>query len=98
MSPGDEFSLFELFQEEARAHTAALSQGLLDLEADAANPRRIEPLMCAVHSLKGASRIVGIDLAVKLAHVMEDVFVARRRGRITSLRPTSTNYCAARTC
>ncbi len=98
MSPGDEFSLFELFQEEARAHTAALSQGLLDLEADAANPRRIEPLMRAAHSLKGASRIVGIDLAVKLAHVMEDVFVAAQEGASRSLRPTSTNYCAARTC
>ncbi len=87
MSPGDDFSLFELFQEEARANTAALSQGLLELEADAANPRRIEPLMRAAHSLKGASRIVGIDLAVKLAHVMEDVFVAAQEGRITITPP-----------
>ncbi|HVU88076.1 MAG TPA: hybrid sensor histidine kinase/response regulator [Pirellulales bacterium] len=83
MSQGGEFSLFELFQEEARAHTVALSQGLLELETDAANPRRIEPLMRAAHSIKGASRIVGIDLAVKLAHVMEDVFVAAQDGNIT---------------
>ncbi|HEY4310574.1 MAG TPA: hybrid sensor histidine kinase/response regulator [Pirellulales bacterium] len=83
MSQGGDFSLFELFQEEARAHAAALSQGLLELEADASNPRQIEPLMRAAHSIKGAARIVGIDLAVKLAHVMEDVFVAAQEGQIT---------------
>jgi two-component system sensor histidine kinase and response regulator WspE len=83
MSQGGDFSLFELFQEEARANTAALSQGLLELETDATNPRRIEPLMRAAHSLKGAARIVGIDLAVKLAHVMEDVFVAAQEGQIS---------------
>lgn len=77
------FSLFDLFREEARAHAATLSQGLLDLESDAANPQRLEPLMRAAHSIKGAARIVDIDPAVRLAHVMEDVFVAAQKGRIT---------------
>jgi two-component system, chemotaxis family, sensor histidine kinase and response regulator WspE len=80
------FSLFDLFREEARAHAATLSQGLLELEADAANPQRLEPLMRAAHSIKGAARIVDIDPAVRLAHVMEDVFVAAQKGRIT-IRP-----------
>jgi two-component system sensor histidine kinase and response regulator WspE len=82
MTGGGEFSLIDLFQEEVRAHTAVLSQGLLALEVDAANPQRIEPLMRGAHSIKGAARIIGIDLAVQLAHVMEDVFVAAQEGRI----------------
>jgi two-component system sensor histidine kinase and response regulator WspE len=74
-------SLFELFRDEVRAHADALSTGLLALEADAANPQRIEPLMRAAHSLKGAARIVGVEPAVRLAHVMEDAFVAAQAGK-----------------
>ncbi|HYH69638.1 MAG TPA: hybrid sensor histidine kinase/response regulator [Urbifossiella sp.] len=75
-------SLFELFRDEVRAHADALSTGLLALEADAANPQGIEPLMRAAHSLKGAARIVGVEPAVRLAHVMEDAFVAAQAGKV----------------
>src|SRR4051794_30890418 len=75
-------SLFELFRDEVRVHADALSTGLLALEADAANPQRIEPLMRAAHSLKGAARIVGVEPAVRLAHVMEDTFVAAQAGKV----------------
>jgi two-component system, chemotaxis family, sensor histidine kinase and response regulator WspE len=75
-------AMFELFREEVRAHAAALARGLLDAEADPANPTRIEPLMRAAHSIKGACRIVGIDSGVRLAHVMEDALVAAQHGRI----------------
>jgi two-component system sensor histidine kinase and response regulator WspE len=83
MSEGGTFTLLDLFREEVRSHAATLSQGLLALEAEAANPRKIEPLMRAAHSIKGAARIVGIDAAVGLAHVMEDAFVAAGQGRIS---------------
>ena len=76
-------SMLELFREEVRGHSAALSAGLLELERDAANPRRIEPLMRAAHSLKGACRIVGLDPAVELAHEMEDGFVAAQAGKLS---------------
>ncbi len=76
------FSIMDLFREEVRVHGAALNEGLLALEHDAANPQRIEPLMRAAHSLKGAARIVGIDLAVHVAHDLEEVFVAAQNGRI----------------
>jgi two-component system sensor histidine kinase and response regulator WspE len=81
MSPIDP-SLFALFRDEVRAHADNLAAGLLTLEADPANPQRIEPLMRAAHSLKGAARIVGIDPAVRLAHVMEDAFVAAQTGKV----------------
>src|SRR5947209_4414016 len=82
MSDADSFSLMDLFREEVRSHAATLNQGLLDLENDVAKPQNIEPLMRAAHSIKGAARIVNIDYAVQLAHVMEDAFVAAQQGRI----------------
>jgi two-component system sensor histidine kinase and response regulator WspE len=74
-------SLLELFREEVRAHGATLTSGLLELEREPGNPQRVEPLMRAAHSLKGAARIVGLDPAVQLAHEMEDAFVAAQAGR-----------------
>src|SRR5262249_55667698 len=76
------FSLMELFRMEAEGHTATLSSGLVALEGASAAPESIEPLMRAAHSLKGAARIVGLDAAVRVAHAMEDAFVAAQKGRL----------------
>jgi two-component system sensor histidine kinase and response regulator WspE len=75
-------SMFEIFREDVRHHTDMLSQGLLDTEANPGNPAQVEPLMRAAHSIKGACRIIGIDLGVRLAHVMEDVLVAAQNQTI----------------
>jgi len=74
------FSLHELFKGEAEMHAAALSEGLVQLEgtSDAAT---VEPLMRAAHSIKGAARVIGLDIAVRIAHAMEDVLVAMQKGR-----------------
>ena len=84
-------SLFELFREEVRAHAATLTRGLLELEADPANPARIEPLMRAAHSIKGACRIVNVNAGVRLAHVMEDALVAAQHGRVR-LTPADVDH------
>jgi two-component system, chemotaxis family, sensor histidine kinase and response regulator WspE len=75
------FSMMELFRMEAETHTATLSAGLVALEGSSASPTVIDPLMRAAHSLKGAARIVGIDAAVRVAHAMEDCFVAAQKGK-----------------
>jgi two-component system, chemotaxis family, sensor histidine kinase and response regulator WspE len=80
------FSLIELFRMEAESHTATLSAGLVSLEGTSAAPEAIAPLMRAAHSLKGAARIVGLDAAVRVAHAMEDCFVAAQKGSLI-LRP-----------
>ncbi len=80
------FSLMDLFRSEAEGQTAALSEGLLHLEGEGASPAAIEPLMRAAHSLKGAARIVGLDAAVRVAHALEDCFVAAQGGAFI-LRP-----------
>ena len=43
---------------------------------------QLEALMRAAHSLKGAARIVDLAAAVRVAHVMEDCFVAAQKGKV----------------
>lgn len=75
------FSLMDLFRSEADGQLAALSEGLLALEGvESPTPSALEALMRAAHSLKGAARIVGLDAAVRVAHVLEDNFVAAQKG------------------
>jgi two-component system, chemotaxis family, sensor histidine kinase and response regulator WspE len=75
-------SMLELFQVEAENQAAILSNGLLELERNPGATRLLEALMRAAHSLKGAARIVNIEVAVQVAHAMEDCFVAAQNGVI----------------
>jgi two-component system, chemotaxis family, sensor histidine kinase and response regulator WspE len=76
-------SLLDLFRLETETHVAELSQGLLALERDPGHLELVHQLMRAAHSIKGAARIVEVDLAVALAHAMEDCFVTVGEGRAT---------------
>ena len=76
-----DFSMMELFRVEAESQTATLTAGLLALERDPTAADRLEACMRAAHSLKGAARIVNLNAAVKVAHAMEDCFVAAQRGK-----------------
>jgi two-component system sensor histidine kinase and response regulator WspE len=75
-------SMLELFRVEAENQTATLTTGLLELERGESAPQKLEILMRAAHSLKGAARIVNLQVAVKIAHAMEDCFVAAQRGKL----------------
>ena len=74
------FSMLELFRLEAETQTAVLSAGVLAIEELERSPQTVESMMRAAHSLKGAARIVGLDPAVRVAHALEDVFVAAGKG------------------
>lgn len=76
-------SLLELFKLEAEAQTQLLGAGLLVLEREPQHAGQLEACMRAAHSLKGAARIVGLDPGVKIAHAMEDIFVAAQEGLLT---------------
>lgn len=82
-----DFSMAELFRLEAEGQLAALTAGLLALESGGGDAEQLEAMMRAAHSLKGAARIVGLDPAVQVAHVMEDAFVAAQRGDLRLARP-----------
>lgn len=79
---GIDASMFELFRDEVKAHADTLASGLVAVEARPTDPTLLDELMRAAHSIKGAARIVGIDTAVRLAHVMEDALVAAQDGVI----------------
>lgn len=78
-------SLLELFRMEAEAQKQVLDTGLLILERDPVNTGQLEACMRAAHSLKGASRIVGLDSGVQVAHAMEDLLVAAQEGLLRLL-------------
>jgi len=76
------FSMLDLFRQETETQTAILNENLLALEQDPGNTERLAAMMRAAHSLKGAARIVNLDPAVKVAHALEDCFVAAQKGEI----------------
>jgi two-component system, chemotaxis family, sensor histidine kinase and response regulator WspE len=80
----DDFSisLLELFRLEAENQTAILTGGLLELERSPGTPQQLQALLRALHSLKGAARIVNLQTAVRVAHAMEDCFVAAQHGTV----------------
>jgi two-component system sensor histidine kinase and response regulator WspE len=76
------FSMLDLFRLEVENQATVLSDGLLALEQDAQSEHQLEALMRAAHSVKGAARMVDIEAGVKLAHAMEDCFVAAQKGEL----------------
>lgn len=76
------FSMLELFRLEAEGQVSVLSSGVLAIEDLDKSPATVEAMMRAAHSLKGAARIVGLDPAVRVAHALEDVFVACGKGTL----------------
>jgi two-component system sensor histidine kinase and response regulator WspE len=74
--------LLDLFRVELENNTRVLENGLVSVEREQES-EKIEPLMRAAHSIKGAARIVGLSSAVSLAHAMEDVLSAAQQGKLT---------------
>jgi two-component system sensor histidine kinase and response regulator WspE len=72
--------MLDLFRLEVETQGQVLTAGLLALERTPAAADRLEECMRAAHSLKGAASIVGLHAAVRVAHAMEDCFVAAQRG------------------
>ena len=77
------FSMFDLFQTEVQQHCACLADGLIALEQNASDPKMVEPLMRAAHSVKGAARIINLNGAIGLAHSMEECLVRIQKGSET---------------
>ena len=78
-----DLSMLDLFRIESEAQTQILSDTLIELEDNPEDAILLEKLMRAAHSFKGAARMVGLDHAVTIGHVMEDVFVAAQNNTLT---------------
>ncbi|MCW5317205.1 response regulator [Nostoc sp. KVJ3] len=79
----DDGSMMDLFRLELETQVNLMNEGLLALENNPKSAQALETLMRAAHSIKGSARIVGLDVVVNLAHVMEDCFVAAQNKKIT---------------
>jgi two-component system sensor histidine kinase and response regulator WspE len=79
----EDLSLMDLFRSEVETHSEVLSAALLALERSPGDTSRVDEMMRAAHSIKGAARVVGVDAAVSIAHVMEDCFVGAQKGVLT---------------
>ncbi len=75
-----DLSMLELFCMEVESQGEVLTKGLLALERSPEDVRDYESLMRAAHSLKGAARIVDRGPIVRIAHAMEDCFIACQKG------------------
>ncbi len=76
-------SMIDLFRQEAEMHCQMLSDNLLALEKNTEDRETLASLMRAAHSIKGAARVIDLNVIVGLAHAMEEVFVAAQEGKIT---------------
>jgi two-component system sensor histidine kinase and response regulator WspE len=74
--------MLDLFRLELEAQGQILTAGLLALERTPTAADQLEECMRAAHSLKGAASIVGLQAGVRVAHAMEDCFVAAQQGGI----------------
>ena len=83
-------ALIDLFRSEIETHSESLNAALLALERAPGDTSRIDEMMRAAHSIKGASRVVGVEPAVHVAHVMEDCFVAAQKGTL-QLKPADVD-------
>jgi two-component system, chemotaxis family, sensor histidine kinase and response regulator WspE len=79
------FSLVELFRLEVENQTVVFTENMLALEQNPTDALRLGALMRAAHSLKGAAKMVDLDAAVRVAHGLEDVFVAAQEGSLILL-------------
>ena len=79
-----DLSLISLFRLEVETQVNELNHHLLLLEqSGGVNPTSLDVLMRAAHSIKGAARIVQVEAAVQVAHVLEDCFMAAQAGTLT---------------
>ncbi|MBN2003896.1 MAG: hybrid sensor histidine kinase/response regulator [Anaerolineae bacterium] len=80
--------LLNSFRAELKDHIQVMTDGLLTLEQQAvAGPERtaiLDKVFRAAHSLKGAARSVGVTMIEQLAHALENILDALRKGKITA--------------
>lgn len=88
------FSMWDLFRGEVETQMRVFTDGLLMIEGGAAPQAHLAATMRAAHSIKGAARIVQLDVVVRLAHLMEDCLVAAQESTL-ELKPADIDVLLA---
>lgn len=71
------------FVDEANEYLSEMDKGLITLETDPNDKENLNTLFRAAHTIKGSSKVLGLEIISKLAHKMEDVFDKFRDGTLT---------------
>ncbi|MCD6531470.1 chemotaxis protein CheA [bacterium] len=85
MTPGDK-KYVQFFFSEAEELLVNLNNQLIELEKDYSNREAINEIFRITHTIKGNAAAVGFGIISSVAHALEDVFDAIRRG-VLSLTP-----------
>ena len=75
-------SMLDLYAIEVETHAAGIIDTLLELNIARPAEKSMASLMRSAHSIKGAARLVNVDIAVKVSHILEDCFVSAQEGKI----------------
>lgn len=76
------FSMWDLFRGEVESQMRSFTDHLLAVEGGTGVAEHLAATMRAAHSIKGAARIVNLDVGVQLAHLMEDCLVAAQENTL----------------
>lgn len=71
------------FVDEANEYINEMDKGLIALETDPDDKENLNTLFRAAHTIKGSSKVLGLEVVSKLAHHMEDVFDMLRDGKLS---------------
>ena len=82
LTPEEQEALRATFQSQALELLDAINEGLLQLEAGRAEPRSLQGLQRALHTLKGDAGAFGLTGLVQVAHRMEDLLLAVAEGHL----------------
>lgn len=69
----EDTELRELYKIASADHLEKIENGLIHLEKNPNDQDKLEELLRATHSLKGDSRMLGVEEAEMLVHQMEDL-------------------------
>src|SRR5256885_17248393 len=78
--------LLATFRAEVEERVASLSAGLLQLESHPSPRQVIGGLFRDAHTVKGSTRMLGLDGVLQVAHRCEDLLGGLRDGRLTVRR------------
>src|SRR5579883_2281103 len=72
--------LRNLYKVASDDHIQKIEAGLLHLEKNSQDQARLEQLLREIHSLKGDSRMLGVDDVETIAHQMEEMLGSVQQG------------------
>ncbi len=74
--------LTEIFVEEARELLSALDESYNEWQADAADHKPLDAMQRSLHTLKGSSRLAGVEPVGDLSHALESLLAGVANGKL----------------